>query len=512
MSRRLTRGSSSSQSDKQSEVKCRKCNKPGHMMSSCPDAKRRVVNSVTLQDMQKKYGPCPSCKQGHTFKSRWTNQDTVSNKLIGCKKFADEMSVEERVRCILESDGCIKWKGHLRKDCSWNANCKECGNVNHHTLLHGLTNALVNHVIARPALVRAVVDSRDDAIAGCAQVQVVAESRDQAIAGLAQVQAAAESKEAVTIGGDEVLLQVQKVKFKQGQDRLVFFDNGSTIVIVRNYFATKLGLAGRRCLQWLQVCGRPEEPWETTVYKVTLMDKDGDEHSMEAYGMEITGDIEGVKIDGVTHHFPTIPAEGLERPYGKVDLLCGINQAPLHPTGGEHPVGNLHLLKSRFGTGWLLDGSHPEIKSRAVKLNKAVHLLKTCSLGSRVWQDESKQAVNYVKPRQAKDPDYIEAEDVDVVIPEEISGDVEEPDGQSTYAGIAVEIHDKLKDEFKPEENLISGKDDAKIVNTINDRPLGMRTLDEEVCQAVTPNILTLGRTSTTPLNIRGGWYRGFKS
>ena len=108
---------------------------------------------------------------------------------------------------------------------------------------------------------------------------------------------------------------------------------------------------------------RPQEQWETTVYKVTLVDKEGDEHIMQAYGMEeITSDKEKVNIDGVTHYFPHIPAEDLQRPCGKVDLLCGLNQAALHPTGGETAVGNLRLLKSRFGSGWLLDGSHPKIK------------------------------------------------------------------------------------------------------------------------------------------------------
>ena len=40
-----------------------------------------------------------------------------------------------------------------------------------------------------------------------------------------------------------------------------------------------------------------------------------------------------------------------------------------------------------------------------------------------------------------------------------------------------------------------------KVANIINDRPLGLRRLDEEVCQALTPNMLLLGRTSTMPLH-----------
>ena len=91
-------------------------------------------------------------------------------------------------------------------------------------------------------------------------------------------------------------------------------------------------------------------------------------------------------------------------------MLCGLNQAAFHPTGGENPVGNLRLLKSRFGSGWLLDGSHPRIKAGTVKLNKAVHLLKTCSLGPHVWQDEKVPELGNQKVNLVKIPDTLENE------------------------------------------------------------------------------------------------------
>ena len=50
---------------------------------------------------------------------------------------------------------------------------------------------------------------------------------------------------------------------------------------------------------------------------------------------------------------------------GDVDLLLGIQDADLHPylaKPSKHCVGKLCLLTSRFGSGYLLDGSHPEIK------------------------------------------------------------------------------------------------------------------------------------------------------
>ena len=99
---------------------------------------------------------------------------------------------------------------------------------------------------------------------------------------------------------------------------------------------------------------------------------------------EITGDIETVDIDGVSHHFPVIPANDPRRPLGKVDLLCGINQVALHHAGGETKVGNLHLLMSRFGSAGFLDGSHPKIRSDAVKL-------KDCSVRTLSMTKENQE-------------------------------------------------------------------------------------------------------------------------
>ena len=50
------------------------------------------------------------------------------------------------------------------------------------------------------------------------------------------------------------------------------------------------------------------------------------------------------------------------RPSGEVELLLGGNQLGLHPTDVE-VVGNLKVKKSKFGSGFLLCGSHPNIVS-----------------------------------------------------------------------------------------------------------------------------------------------------
>ena len=57
-----------------------------------------------------------------------------------------------------------------------------------------------------------------------------------------------------------------------------------------------------------------------------------------------------------------------------MDLLLGIQDANLHPilaNPNKHRVGKLRLLTSKFGSGYLLDGAHPDIKVFARSLNPA---------------------------------------------------------------------------------------------------------------------------------------------
>ena len=56
----------------------------------------------------------------------------------------------------------------------------------------------------------------------------------------------------------------------------------------------------------------------------------------------------------------------IQRPVGKVDLLIGTNNVRLHPYLADptrHLKGNLRLMTSMFGSGVIVDGSHPDIKA-----------------------------------------------------------------------------------------------------------------------------------------------------
>ena len=98
-----------------------------------------------------------------------------------------------------------------------------------------------------------------------------------------------------------------------------------------------------------------------------MVDMGGKVHKVMAYSIEIiTAPTEEADLKPALEVFPEVKDLcNILRPTGNVDLLLGIQDANLHPylaKPNKHCVGKLRLLTSRFGSGYLLDGSHPEIK------------------------------------------------------------------------------------------------------------------------------------------------------
>ena len=108
ISRRWVRNSASSTTDKGSDVKCHKCQKTGHVKSNCPDTKKNIANSVSVKDKQKEFGPCPACKGGHAYKDKKSGQERASCRLYSCEKFRNLPGVEDRVKMVLDCEGCVK--------------------------------------------------------------------------------------------------------------------------------------------------------------------------------------------------------------------------------------------------------------------------------------------------------------------------------------------------------------------------------------------------------------------
>ena len=102
----------------------------------------------------------------------------------------------------------------------------------------------------------------------------------------------------------------------------------------------------------------------TTLYTFIMLDNEGVGHEVQAYGIDkITEDSVILDLSGVKTVFPGAPAEVYDRPAGPIDILIGSMYKNIQPYGGEEGFtkGRLRLVKSLFGCGYILTGTHPAI-------------------------------------------------------------------------------------------------------------------------------------------------------
>ena len=148
----------------------------------------------------------------------------------------------------------------------------------------------------------------------------------------------------------------------------VFFDGGANVNLLTREFIRKAKLPGRPVLQTLVTMGSNKAEWRTEAYHMPLVDREGGEHIILAFAMdEITTPIEEVDLRPALDVFPELEGDygKIKRPRGRVELLIRNNEARLHPYLSDpqrHLRGNHRLMTTMFGTGWIVDGSHPRIR------------------------------------------------------------------------------------------------------------------------------------------------------
>ena len=402
---------------------CNNCSGYGHKTVDCPSpgnqsgsaggqgggnklgaGQGKVVNHIGTSKQPK---PCPACNNQHSIKQG--NNTMYRTSLYFCDSFKN-LSPNERANLVQTAGGCalcLDWTGsHQRDKCSTKlgrkqiplSNCSvldtntnaKCGKK-HHTMLHGTTNQFCNLV------------------------------RSCRVAGPPALDPPPNQEDLLAARAD-VMLQLQWVSVKTIQlpttvQCLTFWDNGATIALVRESFATRLGLRGTQCSQWIQTAGRQFEKWDTTAYFISLVDRQGNVHKIVAYSITvITSSVEAVQVDGLVHHFSKIgvPGQSLARPHGEVDLLVGLQYAALHPRCIS-VVGQLRLLTSQFGSGYLLDGHHPALPSAPVYVNSTAH--KYCH-SIEVLSSSEVYKVNLIKGSKVTSkhtPMFLGEEDEDIM-------------------------------------------------------------------------------------------------
>ena len=77
-----------------------------------------------------------------------------------------------------------------------------------------------------------------------------------------------------------------------------------------------------------------------------------------------------------------------DRPEGEIELLIGSEMAGLHPDTLEK-VGDLKIMKSQFGHGFLMTGRHPSISVEGVYWPENVSVGQVQAQGDRVYSEQA---------------------------------------------------------------------------------------------------------------------------
>ncbi|XP_068713032.1 uncharacterized protein [Montipora foliosa] len=158
---------------------------------------------------------------------------------------------------------------------------------------------------------------------------------------------------------DSCLLQIQRIATKRGWVN-VLWDSGASLCFITNDKAKAERLKGTKVELSIIKVGGDNEKITSTRYKLSLIDKQGQEVQFDVYGIDkITSDIQSVNVNGIIQLFKDISKDEISRPSGTIDVLIGYEYAAYHPQS-EQTSGHLLLLKNRFGR--CIGGTHPFIK------------------------------------------------------------------------------------------------------------------------------------------------------
>ena len=179
----------------------------------------------------------------------------------------------------------------------------------------------------------------------------------------------------------ESLLPIQMVPISNSNTMVrIMFDNCSQSTFILSSTARKLGLKGALVSYTLVCTDGSKNQMQGCWYKVSIRDISGEDHEIEAIGLDkLSSSYPGLKVMDIRKRVGNIQMcnsvtdEKLQREPGNLDILIGTDLASLHPKAITN-VGQLTLLRSRFGTGWTLMGHSKEhvkmtSKNTGVKAN-----------------------------------------------------------------------------------------------------------------------------------------------
>ena len=139
-----------------------------------------------------------------------------------------------------------------------------------------------------------------------------------------------------------------------------FYDKGSTVTLITHRWATKARLKGKKATIWLRVVGHQKyEEVQTQEYTLALVDSQGVSRVINAFGIDsLTRIAPAPQLQEVVRWFPEVQISNIERPEGEADILIGMDRVSLHPVSIVTRR-EMRLMKSQFGTGYILTGVLP---------------------------------------------------------------------------------------------------------------------------------------------------------
>ena len=304
------------------------------------DLAREVTAERLASLTEKKLDGCPVCKERHFYEKTWAKVSPpmktrmVSTHLSSCPKFAT-MSSEDKMKTVTAQGACLHclaWDHNRHRGvggasagepkCKFRSGAADCGGK-HGLWYHGTASTLAN--------TGSIIKSCGH---GCDKSSI----RQP---GLYEV---------YCVGMSAV----------DGVDKAttVLVDPGSDTDYITHDFAASLGLVGIPYSCFLKVVDMDYIEKRTAKYDFDIVDRDSIAHRIHALGLDtVTTLPEEPDLAPICHLLKGLPDEVVQRPQGRVDILLGLRSSSLHGRTRQE-WGNLRLLESRFGCGWVIRGSH----------------------------------------------------------------------------------------------------------------------------------------------------------
>ena len=295
-----------------------------------------VTTRRTLLLTGKKMDLCPLCNSRHFYKKQWTKVDPphetqmLLTHLSSCPKLA-ELSPAQREKTVADQSACTQcssWDHTKHKlpgrapagetKCKHKMGSVVCGAKHgpwYHEALGG--SATTGSILAACSLDHEQISRRKS---GLYEVYSVAVPD---IAGCLQT-------------------------------GTFLVDPGLDTNSIRHDYAAKLGLQGVQYSYYLKVVDMEYMRKESARYKFDVTDRYGAVHHVSALGFNSINSLpDEPDLQSQMPLLGHLPLDILERHRGTVDILLGLGSSFLHGKTRQE-WGNLRVLESRFGCGWVL--------------------------------------------------------------------------------------------------------------------------------------------------------------